>query len=182
MPKKKKEENIGNGSADVNTKPEPVSTKPELKPVLDDTISVSRSEWEQVQKTLEMLKNVADKGRVYNYESSQQSERKPKRVKLGSHAGGLIIAWETQKDELVKHPVTGATVGESQQIEVKLLMPNGDIVAKDFNSYVSFSNARYDSRVECEVLGTSEDYNGKIIWTLALPDGRTLQIDPRYVN
>ena len=147
-----------------------------------ENISIPKSEWEQVQKTLEMLKNVADKGRVYNYESQQKTDKKLKRVKLSSHDGGLIVAWETQKDELVKHPVTGATVGENQQIQVKILMPNGDINKKDFNSYVSFSNARYDSRVECEVIGTSTDYNNKVSFTLALPDGRTLQIPDYFVN
>ena len=147
-----------------------------------ETISIPKAEWENVQKTLEMLKSVADKGRVYNYESQQKTDKKPKRVKLSFHNGGLIIAWETQKDELVKHPVTGATVGENQQIQVKILMPNGDIVSKDFNSYVSFSNARYDERVECEVIGISEDYNGKITWTLALPDGRHITLSPNFVN
>ena len=182
MPKKKEVkdkfieelENMPKDVSDTVTK--------ESNKVESETISVSKTEWENVQKTLEMLKNVADKGRVYNYESAQKTDKKPKKVKLASHDGGLLIAWETQKDELVKHPVTGATIGENQQIQVKILMPNGETVSKDFNSYVSFSNARYDERVECEVIGTNEDYNGKITWTLALPDGRKLLIDPRYVN
>ena len=148
----------------------------------NETISIPKAEWENVQKTLEMLKSVADKGRVYNYESQQDTGKKPKRVKLSKYEGGYIIGWETQKDELVKHPVTGATVGENQQIQVKILMPNGDTITKDFNSYVAFSNARYDSRDEMTVIRTTEDYNGNIKWTLELPDGRQLQIDPRYVN
>ena len=165
------------------TQPEIVSSRPDIKlEPTPETISIPKAEWEQVQKTLEMLKSVADKGRVYNYESNQKTDKKPKRVKLAKYDGGYIIAWETQKDELVKHPVTGATIGESQQIQVKILMPNGDIVSKDFGSYVSFSNARYDERIEVEVVGTSENYSGQIKWTLALPDGRSLEIDPRYVN
>ncbi len=155
----------------------PISTE-----TAPETVSIPKAEWEKVQETLRMLTSVADKGRVYNYESAQKTDKKVKRVKLSKHDGGLIIAWETQKDELVKHPITGATVGENQQMQVKVLMPNGDINKKDFNSYVSFSNARYDERVDCEVIGSAEDYNGKITWTLALPDGRNLQIDPRYVN
>ena len=147
-----------------------------------ETISIPKTEWEQVQKTLEMLKSVADKGRVYNYESAQKTDRKPKRVKLGKYDGGYIVAWETHKDELVKHPITGATIGENQQIQVKVLMPDGNILTKDFNSYVSFSNARYDERIEVEVVGVAEDYNGKITWTLALPDGRHITILPAFVN
>lgn len=165
------------------TPPETTITEKTLEiPPEPETISIPKTEWEQVQKTLEMLKSVADKGRVYNYESQQKTDKKPKRVKLAKYDGGYIIAWETQKDELVKHPVTGATIGENQQIQVKILMPNGDINSKDFSSYVSFSNARYDEKIECEVIGTAEDYNGKITWTLALPDGRSLQISPAFVN
>ena len=164
----------------VASTPKPVKAKAEA--VSEETVQISKTEWENVQKTLEMLRGVADKGRVYSYESQQKTDKKIKRVKLSKHDGGLIIAWETQKDELVKHPVTGATIGENQQIEVKILTPDGEIRSKDFNSYVSFSNARYDDRVECDVIGTSEDYNGKITWTLALPDGRNVTIDPRYVN
>lgn len=162
--------------------PKGIPKKKEEVKAEPETVSISKTEWDNMQKTLEMLKNVADKGRVYNYESQQKTDKKLKKVKLSNYDGGYIIAWETQKDELVKHPVTGATVGENQQIQVKILMPDGDIVTRDFNSYVSFSNARYDERTEVLVAGTSEDYNGKILWTLELPDGRNLQIDPRYVN
>lgn len=172
MPRKKKEEvikDVGGSGA------EPEKVEPE-------TVSIPTAEWKKVQETLKMLTSVADKGRVYNYESQNNTEKKLKKVKLSKYNGGFVIAWEVQKDELVKHPITGATIGENQQIQVKILMPNGDIIAKDFSSYASFSNARYDERAECTVIGSSEDYNGKILWTLALPDGRNLTIDPRYVN
>lgn len=181
MPKKKKEEvKVGPLEPAVENK-NPIETKVETQPE-PETISIPKTEWENTLKTIEMLKSVADKGRVYNYESQQKTDKKAKRVKLSVYDGGYIIAWEVQRDELVKHPVTGATVGENQAIQVKILMPNGDINKKDFSSYVSFSNARYDSRVECEVIGSAEDYNGKITWTVALPDGRHITLSPNFVN
>lgn len=177
LPEVKLPEELPEEMGDAKGSPE--TTKPTPEP---ETISIPKAEWENVQKTLEMLKSVADKGRVYNYESQQKTDKKPKRVKLGKYDGGYIIAWETQKDELVKHPVTGATIGENQQIQVKILMPNGDIVSKDFSSYVQFSNARYDERISVDVIGTAEDYNGKITWTLELPDGRHITLNPAFVN
>ena len=181
-PKKIKEEIKVNKDGSMEGSLESLKKVHTVPPPEPETISIPKAEWEKVLADMKMLRDVADKGRVYNYESNQKSDKKPKRVKLAKYNGGYIIAWETQKDELIKHPVTGQTVGENQQIEVKILMPNGDIVAHSFNSYVSFSNARYDSRDECEVVGTSENYGGQIKWTLALPDGRNLEIDPRYVN
>lgn len=169
--------------ADFDKQPQEVKTTQTSTPKIEpETVSIPKAEWENVEKTLEMLKSVADKGRVYNYESSQKTDKKPKKVKLSCFGGGLIIGWQTMKDELVKHPVTGATVGENQQIQVKILMPNGDTITKDFSSYVQFSNARYDERCECFVSGVSESYDGKIVWILDLPDGRKLNIDPRFVN
>ena len=187
----KEAEKVDTGVPQPEVKPTPEKIAEELAPpqgtgqppnIEPETISIPKAEWENVQKTLEMLKSVADKGRVYNYESANNKEKKLKKVKLSNYDGGLIIAWEVQKDELLKHPITGATVGENQAIQIKILMPNGDITSKDFSSYVSFSDARYNERAECEVVGTAEDYNGKITWTLALPDGRHITILPAFVN
>lgn len=158
-----------------------VEKKPEVK-AEPETVSIPKAEWENVQKTLEMLKSVADKGRVYNYESQQKTDKKPKSIHLGQHDGGIIIWWDNMKrDDLTKHPVTGATVGESQAIDVKILMPNGEIKTKEFGSYVSFSNARYDKTIIANVVGVSEK-NGVITWNIVLPDGREIEISPTYVN
>ena len=147
----------------------------------EETVNISKQAWEDVQKQLKMLYEVADKGRVMNYESNR-IEKKPFKVQLSVYNGGIITAWQTNKDEIVRHPVTGLPVGETQEIEVKLLMPDNSTVTKTFNSYVSFSGARYDSRIECVVMGKSEDYQGKILLDLQLPDGRRINLSPSFVN
>lgn len=133
------------------------------------------------EEKLKMLYEVADKGRVFNYESSR-TEKKPFKVKLSVYNNGLIVGWRCLKDELIKHPATGATVGEEQQYELLLLDKEGQTTKVVINGYSAFSTARYTERVDAEVLSKSEDFNGNLTFNLGLSDGRTLSLDGRFVN
>ena len=133
------------------------------------------------QKKLDMLYDVADRGRITNYEN-QRAEKKPLKVKLSRFGGGIITAWRTVKDELVKHPTTGLTVGEVQEYEVVISGDDGDIRKLTVNGYPSFSNARYTERIEVEVIGKKEDYQGNITFDVMLPNQKVVAIDARFVN
>src|SRR3989304_1645074 len=92
-----------------------------------DTIITLRKEIEQLKKTdeenkekIKMLYDVADKGRVFNYENKTLN-KKPIIIKLALYKDGVIIGWKTIKDELIKHPTTGLTIGEIQEYEVLTL-------------------------------------------------------------
>ena len=146
-----------------------------------DKIEISKAEWERTQEQLKMLTEVADKGRVMQYESNK-AEKKPIKVKLALYNGGIVVGWRTIKDELVKHPTTGLTVGEVQQYELKVLDKDGNTSEVAINGYPQFSNARYDKRIEVEVVSKSEDYQGNIAFDVRLDDGRVVKIDSRFVN
>jgi len=132
------------------------------------------------QKKLKMLYDVADKGRVFNYENTNV-EKKPFKVKLSMFQGGIIIGWKTLRDELIKNFITGLTVGESQEYEL-LLDKEGQIETIKVSGYVAFSNARYNERIEAEVIGRKEDYNGKLEFEIKLPNGRQILMDAKFVN
>ena len=136
---------------------------------------------EENQKKLKMLYEVADKGRVFNYENSN-AEKKPMKVKLSEYGGGLIIGWKTLKDELVKHPTTGLVVGENQEYELLILNADGQTTRVIISGYPAFSNSRYSSRIEAEVIGKSEDYNGNITYNLLLSDGRQISLAGQFIN
>lgn len=151
-----------------------------------ETIQVNKQQWEDVQKQLKMLVAVADKGRVFNYESAN-TEKKPLRVKLSLYQEKVIVGWKTLKDELIKHPTTGKTVGEQQEYELMLLGKdeNGEYNVDSkvtVNGYPSFSEARYTERIEVEVVGKKEDYKGEIEFDVVLPDGKKLALNSRFVN
>ena len=143
-------------------------------------VQISKEEWDKVQAQLKMLYEVADKGRVYNYESSK-AEKKPLKVKLSKYKGGIIVGWRTLKDEYVFHPTTGKQVGEIQQYEV-LIDTDGKIEPTILDGYPSFTEARYVDRIECEIKGKKENYDGKITYDIQLPEGRVISLDSRFIN
>lgn len=161
----------------------PPTTAEPVKPE-KDTVEISRKEWQDTQNKLRMLVEVADRGRVFNYENQQNAQtKKPLKVKMSLFGGGIIVGWQTLKDELVKHPTTGLTVGEQQEYELLIQDDEDKIQKVRVNGYPTFSNARYNEREECEVISKSESYNGEVSYDLQFPSGRILRaISARFVN
>lgn len=189
MPKEKKlKKPVDTQTEDVQTTqvfstpiPEMVIVKPE-----SDMIEIKKSEWDKVQEQLKMLVEVADKGRVFNYQSSQKTKN-PIKVKLSVFRDSIIVGWRTVKDELVKHPTTGKTVGERQEYELMLLGKDSEgsytVASKaTLEGYNAFSDARYDTRIEAEVVGKREDFEGSVDFDIMLPDGKMIKLNSRFVN
>lgn len=153
-----------------------------------ETVSPAKSEptvsdlQAQIARLENMLRSTADAGRLMNFDTQQTQGKKPIKVKISEYAGGLIIGWRTVKDQLIQHPTTGKLVGEEQQYELMVQLPNGDIKKEIVNSYQAFSDARYNSRIEVEVVGKREGYGGELTFELALPSGGRLLLDGRFIN
>jgi hypothetical protein len=130
---------------------------------------------------IQMLTQVADKGRVFNYEN-KVSTKKPLKAHLSVYNGKTIVGWRTIKDQLVKHPTTGSIVGEEQEYEL-LVIDKDNVTSKVLvRGYPAFSDARYTERIEVVIKGKKEDYNGNITYDVVLPDGRDLSLDARFIN
>jgi hypothetical protein len=136
---------------------------------------------EENQKKLEVLYAVADKGRLFNHESGSK-EKKPVKVKLSVYDDKYVVGWRTVKDELIHDPRTGRTVGEAQQYDLLLLGRDGLTTTQSVSGYLNFSNARYNERVECEVLSRQESQDGRLTFNVSLPDGRMLELDSKFIN
>lgn len=147
----------------------------------EETVTITKTQFDDIQNKLKMLYEVADKGRVFNYENSTK-EKKPFRVKLSKFADGIIVGWRTVKDELVKHPTTGLTVGENQEYELIILDNEGKQKKVTVASYLAFSNARYDTRIDAEIVSKSEGYDGEITFDVKLDDGRVIKLNAKFVN
>jgi len=133
------------------------------------------------QAKLKMLYEVADKNRVVNYES-KATEKKSFKIKMSLFSDGIIVGWRTVRDELVKHPTTGTIVGENQEYELLILDNEGKIKKVNVIGYPAFSNARYNERVECEVVGRKESFEGKVAFDIRIPDGRVIEVPCQFVN
>jgi len=156
--------------------PEPIETKE--APAPEPTIAELK---QQVADLTRLVEATADKGRLLQYESTKQG-KKPLRVHLSKYMGGYIIGWRTIKDELIKHPTTGRVVGENQEYEVQILLPDSTVNTKTVIGYPAFSDARYTDRVQVEVASKKEDWNGQITFSLKLPDGRDYDLPGQFAN
>ncbi len=155
----------------------PQGSKPEPK-----MVQISEEQLSDIMGKLKMLEHVADKGRLMNYESNQTPKKKSLKAQLSLYGEGIITGWRTVKDELIKHPTTGSVVGETQEYELLILNKDDTITKASIVGYPAFSNARYNERIEVEITGKKEDFDGKISYDVRLPDGRVIKLDPRFIN
>ncbi len=133
-------------------------------------------------ETIKMLEDVADKGRVMNYQSKNTKDKKPIKAQLSLVGDGYLVGWRTLKDELIKHPTSGLVIGESQEFELLILKPDDSLEKVTVSGYPAFSNTRYNSRVEVELVGKEEDYDGNIKFKVKLPDGRITTLAAAFIN
>lgn len=134
------------------------------------------------QKKLQMLEAVADKGRVFSWESRQNKQGHGQKVRISVIDGNFLVGWRTVRDELVNDPRTGRTIGELQQYELKLLSSDGTETTREVNGYLNFSNLRYERQVECPILSRSESYDGSTTFRIGLPDGREVSLASNFIN
>ena len=145
-------------------------------------IAELRKSREEDQKTLKMLTDVADKGRVFSWEAKQNKTGQPQKVKLSTLGDGVVVGWRTVRDELVTDPRTGRTVGESQTYELLVLGKDGVTTMRTVEGYLNFSNVRYENRIEAAVLSKSTSFDGSMTLDLGLPDGRRITLGSQFVN
>ena len=158
---------------------EPVIATPAGSPGPEETITVSRAEFDRLK---EFVYGTADKGRAMSFEKKQTPEKKPFRVNLSRYAGGYITGWKTVNDDKVFNPTTGKQVGEVYTVELAILKPDGITEVATVSGYKKFDDVRYADRVDCEVVGRSEDYDGTTKFKVQLPDNRVIDLDARFVN
>ena len=170
---KKKDEEPGPKTTTLKT---PTGEAPEM-------VTISKETLGDIMSKLKMLEEVADKGRVMNYETKNAAQgKKPMRAQLSVFGDGILVGWRTMKDELIKHPTSGLVIGETQEFELLLLKPDDTIEKVTLNGYPTFSNARYNARIEVEIVGKEEDFEGNLKFTVKLPDGRTTKLAAAFLN
>ncbi len=137
---------------------------------------------EKQSEQIKMLTAVADKGQMLNYQSKQAQGKKPMKVSLSIYDEKIVTGWRTIKDMPIFNPTTGLQTGEVQEYEIVLLDKEGKTSKGSINGYKRFSDMQYNERIEVEVVGKNEDYDGKIEYEVLLPDGRQIKIDTRFIN
>lgn len=148
-----------------------------------EMVQISKEQLSDILNKLKMLEEVADKGRVLNYETKNASAgKKPMRAQLSLIGDGILVGWRTMKDELIKHPTSGLVIGETQEFELLVLKPDDTIEKVSLSGYPTFSNARYNQRIEVEIIGKEEDFDGNLKFSVKLPDGRVTKLAAAFIN
>lgn len=150
----------------------------------EEDIKISQKDWKVLQEKLKMLEEVADKGRIFDYQSKNAPTKHPLSVKVSVYNDKYIIGWRTLKFELGRNPQTGRTTfaGETAEYEIKLLDNEGVESTEKISGYNAFSDARYDKRVECPVLSKKESANGELFYEVSLPNGKSYDFNGRFIN
>lgn len=78
-----------------------------------EMITVSVSEFEALKAKIEMLTEVADKGRLANWQS-KHLDFKLHKVMVNTLNGVIINGWKTVKNEVGKNPTTGLWFEDQQ--------------------------------------------------------------------
>lgn len=149
--------------------------------VLLDRIAQLEKRDKENQEKLRMLEDVADKGRLLSYQT-RKSNKQPMRAHLALYKDQYVVGWRTVKDKLISHPTTGATVGEEQEYELILLDAKGNMNKETVVGYPQFSEIRYADRVECDIVGKKEDFEGNLSFDVVLPDGRQIELAGQFLN
>lgn len=147
-------------------------------------IEITPEQWNALQNKLKMLESVADKGRMFDYESKQKQDKKPISVKISIFDDKYIVGWRTLKFELGRNPATGRETfaGETALYEITLLDKEGNKTTQEVTGYSGFSSARYDKRVDCPVLSKKETMEGESLYEVQLPDGQKVELESRFLN
>lgn len=180
----KKEDNNtqNNQGATGNTNTGAVN-KEDKNVVPEGMVQISKEQLDTIMGQLKMLTEVADKGRVLNYETANAAKgKKIMKAQLSIIGEGYLVGWRTMKDELIKHPTSGLVIGETQEYELLVLLKDDTIQKVTVNGYPAFSNSRYNERVEVEIIGKEEDFDGNVKFNVKLPDGRVTKLAGAFIN
>ena len=151
----------------MTTKKEEIENKK-----VEETVTVPKSEWEGVLKTIEMLKSTADLGRVAKYEAKHKMHENSKgRVSV---VGDKVVKAFRMVENFVGKLPSGVWV-EKQTIELTL----------DDDTKVQMPYMEYAHIVKkpCEITARKLDTENDIeVLTIKLEDGKVYEINSEFFN
>lgn len=140
-----------------------------------DTIEKQEKANEKLTKDIDMLRSVADKGRLAKYEAENNPGGLIRKAKVGMWEGSPVIGWAKVKDEV------GFKDGRLQFTQIiRLFIDDGTAtpVEKDMDYLYWAQNMTHQ---EGEVVEKNSTNNGEY-WTVQMADGRKIKVDIRFIN
>jgi hypothetical protein len=139
---------------------------------------------EKQDKTIEMLKFTADKGRIQQWEEKNIGKL-IKIIKLSVLEDRIILGWKMIKNDVFLNKSTGV-LHEDQQVRVYFERDaEGEYDEENEENYrdLDYLNfIRQPKKIEAEVIEEGKNREGQVYFTVQLPDGKKLKISELFVN
>jgi len=178
--KTKKEEDKSTVSAPLEDKKEEVKKTLDLKPEDENkveksgVVEVDKGVLESMMREIEMLKEVADKGRLAQFYSRNKKDL-PKIVKVRMLDGKLVVGWKMIIDEVFEDSVTH---GWKEKQIVKLVFLDGETQEISLRDFV-----RKYTHVFADVLSTTVNNDGDEALKVQRKDNEEIfEIGVKYIN
>lgn len=143
-----------------------------LQKILDKQEAQDK-EIERLKKDNEILREVADKGRLNKADQARADGKIMKLVRLNKLGDAYVVGWKRIKDEV--YTDERGVIHEEQVVEY--YFNEGDAQQM---SDVKFSRNRRQE--ECEVISETKDKDGKITYLVLTKKGLELPIDITFIN
>lgn len=170
-------------AGDENTPPpleQKAATQTLDKPKPVETVTIPKDAWDKVLADMaklkendELLREVADKGRLERIEGLRKQGKLIKSVNISGMNGKKILGWITLKN-IVEFDFQGRLIEDQT---VKLFFQDKSEMEMRL---VSFN--RNKTFTKGEVIAESKDMDGKVTYKVMFPDGETLEISENFVN
>lgn len=149
----------------------PEQPEPEKVVVSKDSLTRVLAELDQLKKDNEMLKSVADRGRMATWEERHREEIRRK-VRLRVFKGKVVVGWKMGEDVVEKNQ---QGIWQEKQ-DIELYYEDGE---KQIVSYRAFS-MQYDE-MSAEIISRTET-GGKVTFQVKADNGKKYTIADIFVN
>lgn len=161
------------------TPPGPKTEKKKTVEVDAETLEKLVTGFETMQQKVKDLEGAADIGRLQRIQAARNDGKLVKAAKVSMYEKKYVLGWVVVKDDVYFDEA--GKMNEDQQIKLFLHEGKGkDPSETKPMSYRQFS--RLTTKVEGEVIKESKDADGKMSFTILLPDGLELELPIVFLN
>lgn len=148
------------------------------EPKKEETVTIKKSELEEITNRLKRVELAADKARLANYDEKNKGEL-GRTIKIRTMNGKVVISWENMISNLVeKSPINNAW-HEDQKIKVNYF----DDTSEEMDLVIF--NRRFQ-HIKADVVKESIDNAGTsdetTIYFVRTEDGHEYSIDKKFIN
>jgi hypothetical protein len=142
-------------------------------PTKEETVTVKKETFDELMKRLERVEFAASKSHLANYDEKNKGEL-GKTVKLRVMDGKVVVSWDNMLKNSVEKTPTG--VWHEEQI-VNLHFEDNTSMEIE----LVYFNRRFTHLI-ADVISETKTNDGNLIYKVKTADGRSYEIDGRFIN